>query len=194
MENSKIEQLQADLATVKADRDAFGQNAIDLQKRLSELPSFIAGLERFEAEDGSFLRLADVEGAISECVGLRQPQDFNPEHTLFSEIRSSTTVNEDDEPTRYLITAEQLQRIRALEFVNASPSQPAAVQRLQVELAQTRTRLVEMHEVLTEAVVDAKAFLASDQGWKWYGTRRDEVEARYNDALSDADSFAKRPT
>jgi len=39
----------------------------------------------------------------------------NPEHTLFNEIRISEPVNEDGEPTRYLITEAQLQRIRAME-------------------------------------------------------------------------------
>lgn len=42
--------------------------------------------------------------------------DLNPEHTLFNEIRASMPVNEDDEPTRYIITEAQLQSIRSMEF------------------------------------------------------------------------------
>lgn len=40
---------------------------------------------------------------------------FNPEHTLFNEIRNSTPVNEEGEETRYIINEQQLLRIRALE-------------------------------------------------------------------------------
>jgi len=43
------------------------------------------------------------------------PAAHNPEHTLFNEIRISEPVNEDGEETRYLISEQQLQRIRLLE-------------------------------------------------------------------------------
>lgn len=57
--------------------------------------------------------------------------DSNPEHTLFNEIRGSMPVNEDDEPTRYIITEAQLQRIRVLEFGQhpvSGEQKPASVQ------------------------------------------------------------------
>jgi hypothetical protein len=39
-----------------------------------------------------------------------------------NEIRGSLPVNEEDEPTRYIITEQQLQRIRALEFAAPQPA------------------------------------------------------------------------
>lgn len=57
---------------------------------------------------------------IEDFTGIVAPHpvsgEFNPEHTLFNEIRTSMPINEDDEPARYIITEDQLQRIRALEF------------------------------------------------------------------------------
>jgi len=52
------------------------------------------------------------------CAGVdaNQRAQANPEHTLFNEIRISTPVNEDGEDTRYIITEQQLLRIRLLEL------------------------------------------------------------------------------
>lgn len=47
----------------------------------------------------------------------------NIDSTLFNEIRISEPVSEDGEPTKYIITEQQLQRIAGLEFarLNSSP-------------------------------------------------------------------------
>lgn len=72
-----------------------------------------------------------TEGIFSFIAKLRAGQlaarhtDANPEHTLFNEIRTSTPVNEDGEETRYLITEQQLQRVRLLE-VGGSAAQPTS--------------------------------------------------------------------
>jgi len=68
----EVERLRAELESVKSSRDAFAQNAIDLRAQLAERdallkrqPSFINTLETFEADDGTFVRLSDVLGALS---------------------------------------------------------------------------------------------------------------------------------
>jgi len=78
----------------------------------------------------SYESLADRRQAERELQGLlaaaastqaaadKSKEDFNHDHTLFSEIRCSMPVNEDDEPTRYIINEAQLQRIRVLEFAH----------------------------------------------------------------------------
>jgi hypothetical protein len=75
----------------------------------------------------------DALAVIQVRAALAQPSpaDFTPEHTLFTAIRTSMPVNEEDEPTRYLITEEQLQRIRALEF-GAQPSPAPELERPEV--------------------------------------------------------------
>lgn len=57
----------------------------------------------------------DGQAAV-EPAPAQDERDFNPDHTLFSEIRCSMPVNDDGEETRYIINEQQLQRIRALEF------------------------------------------------------------------------------
>ena len=71
-EAGEVERLRAELESVKSSRDAFAQNAIDLRAQLAERdallkrqPSFINALETFEADDGTFVRLSDVLGALS---------------------------------------------------------------------------------------------------------------------------------
>ncbi|MFJ4455465.1 hypothetical protein ACIP1G_16440 [Pseudomonas sp. NPDC089392] len=41
---------------------------ISLRGQLDELPAYIAALEKFQAEDGEFVRLADVLAALSACA------------------------------------------------------------------------------------------------------------------------------
>jgi hypothetical protein len=52
----------------------------------------------------------------------------NAEHTLSNEITISEPVNEDGEPTRYIINQQQLERIQALEYAMAERSgEPVAI-------------------------------------------------------------------
>lgn len=70
----------------------------------------------------------DGQAAV-EPAPAQDERDFNPEHTLFSEIRCSMPVNDDGEETRYIINEQQLQRIRALEFNRPAQTeqQPVAI-------------------------------------------------------------------
>lgn len=88
----------------------------------------------------SYESLADRRQAERELRGLfagaantqasaeKSPEDFNHDHSLFSEIRCSMPVNEDDEPTRYIINEAQLQRIRVLEFAHEQSKRTGQVE------------------------------------------------------------------
>lgn len=47
-----------------------------LRARLAEFPAYIAALEKFHAEDGEFVRLADVLAAISACADRTKATEF----------------------------------------------------------------------------------------------------------------------
>lgn len=60
------------------------------------------------------LRQQDA-AALPATPGMYADGQVNADHTLFNEIRISSPVNEEGEPTQYLITEAQLQRIAELE-------------------------------------------------------------------------------
>lgn len=63
----------------------------------------------------------DTDSHVTKLRALldKPAADFNPEHTLFNEIRTSTPVNDESEPLQYLVSEQQLQRIRELELLAA---------------------------------------------------------------------------
>lgn len=84
--------------------------------------------------DPTMAKNANVAATHSE-----DGQDVNPEYTLFNEIRISEPVSEEGEPCRYIITEQQLQRIRALE-ADAELSRIVAAKDAEI------ARLRELHE------------------------------------------------
>lgn len=84
--------------------------------------------ERMTAE-GYLMDSDDCCDVLRESVDDPQPvpaADTNPEHTLFNEIRLSADVSEDDESAQYLISEDQLQRIRLLESRSGAAAQDVA--------------------------------------------------------------------
>ena len=82
------------------------------------------------ADDGEEVRRTFVE---LRALLDKPAADFNPEHTLFNEIRTSTPVNDESEPLQYLVSEQQLQRIRQLESPAAQhQGEPVALQHMAV--------------------------------------------------------------
>ncbi|AGZ38090.1 hypothetical protein ACLPJG_27010 [Pseudomonas aeruginosa] len=80
-----VDQFREALITIGAlPRNESGTSEVDelrsqcslLRAQLAELPAYIAALEKFRAEDGDFVRLADVLAALSACADRTQATEF----------------------------------------------------------------------------------------------------------------------
>ncbi len=73
-----VDQFREALVTIGAlqrsklssdDIDALKAECGSLRAQLAELPAYMAALEKYQADDGEFVRLADVHAALSVCAG-----------------------------------------------------------------------------------------------------------------------------
>ncbi|MCO6692683.1 hypothetical protein KMZ27_27380 [Pseudomonas shirazica] len=73
-----VDQFREALVTIGAlqrsklssdDIDALKAECGSLRAQLAELPAYMAALEKYQADDGEFVRLADVHAALSACAG-----------------------------------------------------------------------------------------------------------------------------
>ncbi|WP_256597990.1 hypothetical protein [Pseudomonas sp. XWY-1] len=80
-----VNQFREALITIGAlPRNESGISEVDelrsecslLRAQLAELPAYIAALEKFQAEDGDFIRLADVLAALSACADRTQATGY----------------------------------------------------------------------------------------------------------------------
>lgn len=152
--NSRLHDVATLCATIEQERNALQSELTKARELLREwMTSNFTG----SCPERNDLRCR-TDYALSNQSAPADKGQVNPEHTVFNEIRISEPVNEEGEPTRYLITEAQLQRIRALEADKGQDPNKAdrlAVAALQRQLNESRDRVYDLEHAIFHALDDS---------------------------------------
>jgi len=74
--SAEIVRLRKAWAAVLESAENLNTECLDVRNKLRSLPSYIAVLDQYQAEDGKFVRLDDVLGAIGACQGSKDTSEL----------------------------------------------------------------------------------------------------------------------